>query len=56
MGRPNSRGKRIDRALVRVTTWFAKMQERDREKMAELMFEKFDVPAYFVSCQSVLSL
>jgi len=32
------------------------LRESDREKMAELMFETFNVPAYFVSSQSVLSL
>eukprot|EP00729_Bicosta_minor_P020653 gene20653-23638_t len=30
--------------------------EADRNKMAEIMFEKFEVPAYFVASQSVLSL
>ena len=32
------------------------IKERDRESMAELLFEKFEVPAYFVSSQPVLSL
>lgn len=32
------------------------VKERDRNKMAELLFEKFEVPAYFVGSQSVLSL
>ena len=30
--------------------------EADRNKMAEIMFEKFEIPAYFVCSQSVLSL
>eukprot|EP00039_Didymoeca_costata_P029501 m.24925 g.24925 ORF g.24925 m.24925 type:complete len:343 (+) comp7657_c0_seq1:154-1182(+) len=32
------------------------IRERDRAAMAEMMFEKFGIPAYFVSSQSVLSL
>ena len=30
--------------------------DRDREKMAELLFEKFEIPAYFVGTDSVLSV
>jgi hypothetical protein len=30
--------------------------DKDRSKMAELLFEKFEIPAYFVGSQSVLSL
>ena len=30
--------------------------DENRGKMAEILFEKFEVPAYFVSSQSVLSL
>lgn len=31
-------------------------EEKDREKMAEILFETFGVPAYFVASQSVLSV
>jgi len=32
------------------------VKEKDRELMAELLFEKFETPAYFVASQPVLSL
>lgn len=39
-----------------ITTDSPTVLERDRNKMAELLFEKFEVPAYFVGSQSVFSL